>query len=103
MSFWRLIPAADPDDPRWLDHPIWTEVVVQADGAADARLAAGALEIDPNAPPTGNEWPSHRSAFDDEKLYWAEEVSHPDAEMLGAPAGTRVIRARRRDGKPTLQ
>jgi len=95
MPLWRLSPAADPDDPRWLDHPIWREVVVRAEGAAEARLAASTLEIDPSAPPSGNEWPSRRSAFDDEKLYWVEQMSEPD------PGGSAaVIRAQQLDRSP---
>lgn len=95
MALWRIVPAADPDDPRWLDHPIWSEVIVRADGAAAARLAASELELDPAAPPSGNEWPSRRSGFEDEKLYWVQEISRPDPEMLESRADKPVIRARR--------
>lgn len=77
MPLWKLAPAAAADDPRWLDHAMWSQVVVRAPTAAMARVLAGQLERDPDAPSLGNESHDFKSAFDDEKLYWVEEL--PDA------------------------
>ena len=33
MSLWKIEPVAQPDDPRWLSHRMWNEVIVRADSA----------------------------------------------------------------------
>jgi hypothetical protein len=91
MAFWIITPAADPEDARWQDHKRWLEVVVQAESAADARLEARELQEMPNAPPSGNEWPSGRSAFDDEKLYWVRRLD-PSGDLLKVPPDRRIVR-----------
>ena len=72
MPLWRIRPVAEPDDPRWLDHAIWSEVVVRADSAAQARRAAAASE-DADEPRDG------RSGFD------ADEPIESLGEKLALP------------------
>jgi hypothetical protein len=86
MARWRLTPIAEAHDGRWQNRRIWREVVVQASSAAQARLVAAELEMDPSEPLSGNESPSFRSGFLDEKLYRVDR--HGDGE--GEPA---ILRA----------
>lgn len=99
MPLWRLVPHADPDDARWLDHPIWEEVVVRADSAAQARLYAGRLEENRTAPPAGNECPSGKSGFADEKLYWVRELGAADALAYADAPGPVIAAALARPGR----
>lgn len=71
MPLWTIDASAVAEDSRWLDFPIWAEVVVRAPTAAQARLVAAAMEAKEIADPTtvGNETLSFRSGFQDEKLY----------------------------------
>lgn len=106
MPLWKIEPAASPDDPRWLDHEMWREVVVRAPTAALARLEAGKLESDPVVPPTGNELPSSRTAFEDEKLYQVKLLEPASADSMiensGAPAIVHAepLRGRGRSDDP---
>lgn len=84
MPLWRIRPVAEPDDPRWLDHPIWSEVVVRADSAAQARRAAAASEST-EAEGDG------RSGFDDEKLYWVRRVDDAHAAAFAEFPGPVVL------------
>jgi hypothetical protein len=90
MAYWIIKPDAGADDPRWQDHRRWPEVIVQAESAAAARLAARQLEKDSKGPPRGNEWPSGRSAFDDEKLYVVRELESSD-DLLKSPTDNSII------------
>jgi hypothetical protein len=92
MAFWIITPAAGADDPRWQDHRRWPEVIVQAESAATARLEARELESAGKRPPSGNEWPSGRSGFDDEKLYHVRQLK-PSGDLLKVPAGNGVVSA----------
>ena len=96
MPFWKIEPVAARDDPRWLDFTHWEEVIVEAESAAMARIAA-ARELGGPEETVGNESPSDRTGFEDEKLYRVCEVEETDL-----PAGTGktpgVIRATR-DGR----
>src|SRR5690606_35571561 len=75
VPLWKIVPAADADDPRWQDRRPWREVLVRADTAALARVTASQLDRPPAAEiGVGNESIGFRSAFDDEKLYWVTEV-----------------------------
>jgi hypothetical protein len=69
MPLWMIEAVIRPDDPAWMDRPRWKSVVVRASSPAFARLVAKTLEP-PKA--VGNESPSHRTVFDDEKLYWVK-------------------------------
>ena len=81
MPLWKIVPAADADDPRWQGRRPWREVLVHADTAAQARLMAADLDRRPGAEVgVGNESIGFRSAFDDEKLYWVTQV---DASASG--------------------
>jgi len=65
VATWRIVPIAEKDDPRWLDHAAWREVIVRAPSSGAARLIASRLEFDPARPPVGNENPSFQSGFED--------------------------------------
>lgn len=92
MPTWRLEPKAEPDDPRWLDHAIWREVVVRAPTSGAARLIASRLERDPERPPAGNENPSFQSGFEDDKLY-AVRLQSQDQDDEPEVGIVRAVRA----------
>lgn len=46
LKIFRLVPIAEPNDPRWDNSPYQGEVVVRARSAADARLVASEAEKD---------------------------------------------------------
>ena len=92
MPLWKIVPAADLDDPRWLDRRPWLEVMVRAESAAMARVAASGLDRPPEPEVgVGNETVGFSSAFDDEKLYWVTQVdaaaSGPTEIVSATPAG----------------
>lgn len=67
---------------------------MRADNAALARQLATRLERDPSEPPSGNESLTFRSAFVDEKLYWAVQLDAEETAAFGGEAGEPgVIRA----------
>jgi hypothetical protein len=76
MPLWSIEPTAVAEDSRWLDYPIWADVLVRAPTAAQARLVAAAMEAGAIEGPAtvGNESPTFRSGFDDEKLYRVRQV-----------------------------
>lgn len=88
MPIWKIVPVAASDDPRWLDHDRWAEVIVRASTAGMARLLAGRLEYDPERPPVGNENPSFQSGFEDRKLYAVQRCDRGDD---GCATGTSGI------------
>ena len=99
MALWKLTPAALPEDDRWQRRPIWNEVIVEAPTAVAAReLAASWERSEVVAQRIGNETPSPRSSFQDEKLYWARRMRPQDSIHLALPktTSTPVRRALRR-------
>lgn len=90
------MPAASPDDPRWQDRTIWSEVIVDAPTAAFARLYAAEWALQDMDGQVGNESPSPKSGFEDEKLYWVRRVPTEEAHELrtGSQDGARILRAR---------
>lgn len=93
MALWALEASAVAEDTRWLDFPIWADVIVRAPTASQARLVAAAMEAAEigDATTTGNESLPFRSAFEDEKLYQVRRV-HPDGMPEEGPA--EVLSAR---------
>jgi hypothetical protein len=90
MMTWATTPVAASDDPRWLDHERWREVVVRAQTAALARLIA-AEALTPRRPDVGNESAPRRKGFEDEMPY------HVRLAGAAAPAqGPDPRRPRRR-------
>jgi hypothetical protein len=78
---WLIEPNAAQDDPRWQGREIW-QLVVAAPSAAFARLEAERWALRQRSPVhigqvhfgpvhIGNESPSMRAGFIDEKLYFA--------------------------------
>jgi len=91
-TLWRLVPAARPDDPTWLDLDIWQEVVVRADTAAEARVEAGRMSYDPDDPLGSLEKADREAGFMSEKLYHVLPLPEDEAKAFGAgPKG--VLRA----------
>jgi hypothetical protein len=95
MRLWKLTPVADAADPRWQGRPIWREVIVEAPTAAFARQLAADWELAGEVRRVGNESPSPKSGFEDEKLYWVRALPEGEARNLGppGPGATPVLRA----------
>jgi hypothetical protein len=98
MALWKLTPAAAPDDDRWQGRTIWNEVIVEAPTAAFARQYAAEWEQGEHMQQVGNESPSPRSGFQDEKLYWARRLRPNGSLHISLPTETTtpVRRALRR-------
>jgi hypothetical protein len=75
MPRWRIFPVAAPGVGRWQGRHIWPETVVEAGSAAQARLAAAAEVLDRHQPRVGNESRAMVTGFEDEKLYWVQELA----------------------------
>ena len=92
---WKLTPVASADDPRWQDRTIWKEVIVEAPTAAFARQFAAAWALQDMDGQVGNESPSPKTGFEDEKLYWVRRVPSEQALELrrSSEDGARVLRA----------
>ena len=78
MALWAIEACAVAEDSRWLDLPIWADVVVRAPTAAQARLVAAGMEAEKigDDTPVGNETLTFRSGFQDEKLYHIRRLEH---------------------------
>lgn len=87
IQLWLIEPNAAADDPRWQDRQIW-QLVVAAPSAAFARLEAERWALRQRTfVPVGNESPSMRAGFIDEKLYFAKPLPEnvgPRPEEFGA-------------------
>lgn len=96
MALWSLEASAVAEDSRWLDLPIWADVVVRAPSAAQARLVAAAMEAAAIGDPTtqGNETLAFRSGFQDEKLYRVRQVHLTDVPEDGPDAVLSARQAR---------
>lgn len=97
MPLWKISPAASPDDDRWQGRPIWSELIVEAPTAASARVLASEWALSDQPTHIGNETPSPRSGFEDEKLYWVRRLRPSEALQLTLPSDrkTPVRRASR--------
>lgn len=77
LNVYRLVPTAEPDDPRWDNSPGYGEVVVAARTSGDARIVASSRELDfmeiDAAPAEGNST-NGASPFRNEKLYTVIEI-----------------------------
>ncbi|WP_193369720.1 hypothetical protein [Pelagibius marinus] len=95
MTLWLITPSARYGDSRWLDHPIWLEVIVRAPSAARARLLAAKMEAGQiaDATPVGNETHTFHSAFQDEKLYQVRQLNPGDAQGHDPEGEERVLSA----------
>jgi hypothetical protein len=95
VACWKLTPVASPDDPRWQGRAIWSEAIVEAPSAAFARQFAAEWELPDRLRHVGNESPSPKSGFQDEKLYWVRRVPADEARHLSLMADgvTPVLRA----------
>ena len=94
MTLWKIEPIAVAADSRWMDFPIWADVIVRAPSAARARLVAAAMEARElaDSTPVGNETLTFRSGFEDEKLYRVRELRHLSGTPQEGPE--EVISAR---------
>jgi hypothetical protein len=90
LPCWKLTPVASPDDPRWQGRRIWREVFVEAPSAAFARQFAAEWELANRLRQIGNESPSPKSGFEDEKLYWARRVPDDEVQYLDPAPDTAI-------------
>ncbi|MBC2771331.1 hypothetical protein H6M51_00555 [Rhizobium sp. AQ_MP] len=84
LNLYRLVPTAEPDDPRWKNSPFQGEVVVAARSNGDARLVAAAGELDYmeiDAKPAEDVTTSMASAFRSEKLYTVVEIDRDRTDL----------------------
>jgi hypothetical protein len=81
MSLWKIEPVAQPDDPRWLSHRMWNEVIVRAGSAGEALRLAVAMDKreQTDVDTVGNESQALTSGLSDEKLY-AVKPLNPQAD-----------------------
>ncbi len=94
MPLWKIEPCAVATDSRWMDFPIWADVVVRAASPAQARLVAAGMEksrLDDGVT-VGNETLEFRSGFEDEKLYQVRELRHLSGTPQDGPE--EVVSAR---------
>ena len=73
MPVWRIVPVARDSTARWLDYGHWSEVLVCAPTAAQARVVAAA-ELKDRSEPIGNESAAGHAGLEDEKLYHVVRV-----------------------------
>lgn len=94
MKLWRIEPCAVASDSRWMDFPIWTDVVVRASSPARARLVAAEMEAQllGDQTPVGNETLKFRSGFEDEKLYQVSELRRLSGTPLEGPEEVVIAR-----------
>jgi hypothetical protein len=93
VARWKLTPVAAPGDPRWQGRAIWSEVIVEAPTAAFARQFAAEWELNDRLRHVGNESPSPKSGFQDEKLYWVRRLPDDGRELGAADGASPVLRA----------
>lgn len=94
-TLWMITPSAGAEDSRWLDFPLWVEVIVRAPSAIRARRVAAEMEAQMTADPTpvGNETLAFRSAFQDEKLYQVRPLLPADAPEHDPDGPEKVLSA----------
>ncbi len=102
MRLWRIVPAVPPDDPRWLGGPIWREIIVRAESAAEARVIASRMDADvfeyrPDRNSAGAQAMDMPSALYDETLYEVLEIP-AGATTQFTPEGPREILVAHRSG-----
>ena len=91
MTIYRLVPSAEPDDPRWQRANFQGEVVVRAHSSGEARAIAALEEASValgTVPMSTTQVTA--SAFRDEKLYTVRE-DHSGQYADEGPV--RVLRA----------
>jgi hypothetical protein len=84
LNIYRLVPIAEPSDPRWGNSPYQGVVVVAARTSGDARIVAAERELDfmeVDAAPAEDVTTSNASAFRSEKLYTVVEVDHARGDL----------------------
>jgi hypothetical protein len=89
---WRIAPAARPDDSAWMGLEIWSEVIVCADSAAEARLEAARLERDPHDRVGELEKADRGGGFMSEKLYQVRPLDAEEAARFES-TGKGVVHA----------
>lgn len=68
MPLWQISPAPRDLESARLDYGRWSEVIVRADTAAEARILAS-RELGDRSRVTGNETAAGYAGLEDEKLY----------------------------------
>ncbi len=77
MHLWKIEPVAEADDPRWLDHRMWREVVVRAETAGEALNLARVMDEMKmrDVATVGNESQALTSGIGDDKLYGIKRLN----------------------------
>ena len=96
-KLWRLAPATEVDDERWLGGPIWADVVVSAATSGQARYLASQWEAarlghHPTENTAGNTAMAYHSALSDPVLYSLEEIEGAAPEDVGVIGEPRILR-----------
>lgn len=83
MPRWIFTPVAEPDEPRWLDGPVWSRLVVCAPNAGAARYAASEWEADmmrhdADSDVAGGTAMDYQSALADPTLYAVTQLPGAD-------------------------
>lgn len=90
LPIWRITPSAAADDPSWLDHKPFSEVIVAAENPAQARVIAAEKDYGAQHGGVGNESAGAHSRFLDAKLYRVDPMPKEDVQArnyrLFAPA-----------------
>lgn len=68
MPLWQISPAPRDLESARLDYGRWSDVIVRADTAAEARILAS-RELGDRSRVTGNETAAGYAGLEDEKLY----------------------------------
>ncbi|MBO6521221.1 MAG: hypothetical protein JJ900_09890 [Rhodospirillales bacterium] len=99
MSLWKIEPVAAPDDPRWLDHRVWREIVVRADTVGEALRLAVAMDKRQmrDVDTVGNESQALTSGLSDEKLYGVTPLNTETDGRGFNPDGPSDVLAAERD------
>lgn len=78
---WILEPIASPEDPQWKGYAFREPILIEADNAAKARIAATKWYHQTfEKTPQEKQEQFNRSAFEDEKLYKTRKLENSELE-----------------------
>jgi len=100
MRLWRITPSAPSNDMRWLGGPVWREIVVRAETAAQARVVAAQMEaaqqdFRPGENTAGAAAMGYQSALYDEALYHVAEMPESGSGPLPGNRQPEILAAHR--------
>jgi len=92
MPIWQIKPAPRDLDAALLGYGHWSEVIVRADSAAEARVVAAA-ELGDRSQPIANESAAGGSGLEDEKLYHVVRMTQGVDRFRTDPRRKGVLQA----------